>query len=57
DKGKKVLEEEAESDAESEGVNKSERKFARLYDDIQARIEADSILAARLQEEERKVHN
>ncbi|GJR33181.1 hypothetical protein Tco_1109413 [Tanacetum coccineum] len=40
DKGKNVLEEKAESDAESEGVN--------------ARIEADSILAARLQEEERE---
>ncbi|GKE61102.1 hypothetical protein Tco_1511469, partial [Tanacetum coccineum] len=90
DKGKKVLEEKAESDAESEGVNEAERKFAQLandeeiarkvqeeweaeeekkklaeeeatkaalirdYDDIQARIEADSILAARLQEEERE---
>ncbi|GJW42835.1 hypothetical protein Tco_0071634 [Tanacetum coccineum] len=87
DKGKKVLKEKAESDAESEGVNEAERKFAQLannegnsrkgsggngsrrerrsggyekeatkaalirdYDDIQARIEADSILAARLQE-------
>ncbi|GKC63508.1 hypothetical protein Tco_1096106 [Tanacetum coccineum] len=84
DKGKKVLKEEAESDAESEGVNEAERKFAKLandeeiarklqeeweteeekkklaeeeatkaalirdYDDIQDRIEADSILAARL---------
>ncbi|GJX13295.1 ribonuclease H-like domain-containing protein [Tanacetum coccineum] len=38
DKGKKVLEEEAESDAESEG----------------ARIKADRLLAARLQEEERE---
>ncbi|GKA30362.1 hypothetical protein Tco_0716667 [Tanacetum coccineum] len=90
DKGKKVLKEEAESDAESEGVNEAKRKFAQLandeeiarkvqeeweteekkkklaeeeatkaalirdYDDIQARIEADSILAARLQEEERE---
>ncbi|GKA18972.1 hypothetical protein Tco_0698887, partial [Tanacetum coccineum] len=90
DKGKKVLEEEAESDAESEGVNEAERKFVQLandeeiakkvqeewetekekkklteeeatkaalirdYDDIQARIEANSILAARLQEEERE---
>ncbi|GJT45354.1 hypothetical protein Tco_0954069 [Tanacetum coccineum] len=86
DKGKKVLEEEAESDAESKGVNEAERKFAQLandeeiarkvqeewktkeekkklveeeatkvalirdYDDIHARIEVDSILAARLQE-------
>ncbi|GKB81767.1 ribonuclease H-like domain-containing protein [Tanacetum coccineum] len=90
DKGKEVLEEEAESDAESEGVNEVERKFAQLandeeiarkvqeeweteeekkklaeeeatkaalirdYDDIQARIESDSILAARLQDEERE---
>ncbi|GKB40137.1 hypothetical protein Tco_0885079, partial [Tanacetum coccineum] len=90
DKGKKVLQEKAESDAESKGVNEAERKFAQLandeeiakkvqeeweaeeekkklaeeeatkaalirdYDDIQARIEADSILAARLQEEERE---
>ncbi|GKD90994.1 hypothetical protein Tco_1366501 [Tanacetum coccineum] len=88
DKGKKVLEEEAESDAESEGVDKAERKFDQLakdeeiarkvqedweaeeemkklaeeeatkaaliqdFDDIQARIEADRLLAARLQEEE-----
>ncbi|GJZ76698.1 hypothetical protein Tco_0641370 [Tanacetum coccineum] len=84
DKGKKVLEEEAESDIESKGVNEAERKFAQLandeeiakkvqeewetkeekkklaeeeatkaalirfYDDIQARIEDDNILAARL---------
>ncbi|GKF38844.1 hypothetical protein Tco_0118905, partial [Tanacetum coccineum] len=90
DKGKKVLEEEAELDTESEGVNEAKRKFAQLvndeeiarkvqeeretedekkklaeeeatkaalirdYDDIQDRIEADSILAARLQEEERE---
>ncbi|GJV72396.1 hypothetical protein Tco_1492391 [Tanacetum coccineum] len=90
DKGKKVLEEEAELEAKSEGVNEAERKFAQLsndeeiarkvkeewetekekkklaeaeatkaalirdYDDIQAKIEADSILAARLQEEERE---
>ncbi|GKD97982.1 hypothetical protein Tco_1381879, partial [Tanacetum coccineum] len=90
DKGKKVLEEEDESDTESEGVNEAKRKFAQLandeeisrkvqeeweteeekkklaeeeatkaalirdYDDIQARIEAVSILAARLQEEKRE---
>ncbi|GJT26219.1 ribonuclease H-like domain-containing protein [Tanacetum coccineum] len=70
DKGKKVLEEEAESDAESKRVQKEweteeeKKKLAeeeatkaaliRDYDDIQARIEADSILAARLQEEERE---
>ncbi|GKC46254.1 hypothetical protein Tco_1063976 [Tanacetum coccineum] len=90
DKGKKVLEEEAESDAESEGVDEAERKFDQLakdeeiarkvqedwevdeemkklaeeeaikaaviqdFDDIQARIEANRLLAARLQEEERE---
>ncbi|GKA29964.1 hypothetical protein Tco_0716209 [Tanacetum coccineum] len=90
DKGKKVLEEEAESDAELEGVDEAERKFDQLakdeeiarkvqedweaeeemkklaeeeatkaaliqdFDDIQARIEADRLLAARLQEEERE---
>ncbi|GKB25680.1 hypothetical protein Tco_0865081 [Tanacetum coccineum] len=84
DKGKKVLEEEAES----RGVDEAERKFDQLakdeeiarkvqedweaeeemkklaeeeatkaaliqdFDDIQARIEADRLLAARLQEEE-----
>ncbi|GJW71619.1 hypothetical protein Tco_0128536 [Tanacetum coccineum] len=90
DKGKKVLEEEAESDAESEGVDEVERKCDQLakdeeiarkvqedweakeemkklakeeatkatliqdFDDIQAIIEADRLLAARLQEEERE---
>ncbi|GKB95392.1 putative ribonuclease H-like domain-containing protein [Tanacetum coccineum] len=33
DKGKKVLEEEAESDAESEGVDETERKFDQLAKD------------------------
>ncbi|GJS06747.1 hypothetical protein Tco_0363543 [Tanacetum coccineum] len=33
DKGKKVLEEEAEFDAESEGVNEAERRFAQLAND------------------------
>ncbi|GJT20698.1 hypothetical protein Tco_0890635 [Tanacetum coccineum] len=58
DKGKKVLEEEAELEAESEGVNEAERKFSQLANGEEiarkARIEADSILAARLQEEERE---
>ncbi|GKE77136.1 hypothetical protein Tco_1543256, partial [Tanacetum coccineum] len=63
DKGKKVLEEKAKSDAESEGVNEAERKFAQLandeeiarkYDFIQARLNADKILAEKLQEEERE---
>ncbi|GJU29452.1 putative ribonuclease H-like domain-containing protein, partial [Tanacetum coccineum] len=59
DKGKKVLEEEAESDAESEGVDEAERKFDQLAKDEEiarkARIEADRILAARLQEEAREM--
>ncbi|GJR38499.1 reverse transcriptase domain-containing protein [Tanacetum coccineum] len=58
DKGKKVLEEEAESDAESEGVDEAERKFDQLAKDEEiarkARIEVDRLLAARLQEEERE---
>ncbi|GJQ92041.1 hypothetical protein Tco_0003180 [Tanacetum coccineum] len=33
DKGKKVLEEESESNPESEGVNEAERKFAQLVND------------------------
>ncbi|GJX70515.1 hypothetical protein Tco_0307686 [Tanacetum coccineum] len=33
DKGKKVLKEEAESEAESEGVNEAKRKFAQLAND------------------------
>ncbi|GKA33390.1 ribonuclease H-like domain-containing protein [Tanacetum coccineum] len=68
DKGKKVLEEEAESEAESKGVNEAKRKFARLANDEEIarkvqeeweererkKIEADSILDVRLQEEERE---
>ncbi|GJX70723.1 hypothetical protein Tco_0307894 [Tanacetum coccineum] len=90
DKGKKVLEEKAESDAESEGVNEAEKKFKMLandeeiarkvqeeweteeekkklaeeeaikaaftnkYDFIQTRLNADKILAEKLQEEERE---
>ncbi|GJV36435.1 putative ribonuclease H-like domain-containing protein [Tanacetum coccineum] len=59
DKGKKVLKEKAKS----EGVNEAERKFsqlandeeiARKYDFIQARLNADKILADKLQEEERE---
>ncbi|GJT01250.1 hypothetical protein Tco_0822419, partial [Tanacetum coccineum] len=58
EKGKKVLEEEAESDAGSEGVDEAERKFDQLAKDEEiarkARIEADRLLAARLQEEARE---
>ncbi|GJU52837.1 hypothetical protein Tco_1226551 [Tanacetum coccineum] len=54
DKGKKVLDEEAESDAELEGVDKAERKFDQLAKDEEiarkARIEADILLAARKKE-------
>ncbi|GJU49374.1 hypothetical protein Tco_1218929 [Tanacetum coccineum] len=43
DKGKKVLEEEAESDAESEGVNEAERKFDQLAKDeeISRKVQED----------------
>ncbi|GJW63775.1 hypothetical protein Tco_0115659 [Tanacetum coccineum] len=58
DKGKKVLGEEAKSDVESEGVDEAETKFDQLAKDEEiarkARIEADRLLAARLQEEERE---
>ncbi|GJT85593.1 hypothetical protein Tco_1067310 [Tanacetum coccineum] len=90
DKGNKVLEEEAESDAESGGVDEAEKKFDQLakdeeiaikvqedweaeeemkklaeeeatkatliqdFDDCQARIKVDRLLAARLQEEDRE---
>ncbi|GJT86264.1 hypothetical protein Tco_1067981 [Tanacetum coccineum] len=68
DKGKKVLEEEAESDAEykddggsrEEIKSKAEEEATKAaliqdFDDIHARIEADRLLAARLQEEEREM--
>ncbi|GKA82813.1 hypothetical protein Tco_0789561 [Tanacetum coccineum] len=58
DKGKKVLEEEAESDDESEGVDEAKRKFDQLAKDKEiarkARIKADRLLAVRLQEEDRE---
>ncbi|GJY18265.1 hypothetical protein Tco_0389756 [Tanacetum coccineum] len=63
DKGKKKIEEEDESDTEFEGIPEAEKKFkqlardeemARKYDVIQARIEADRLLALRLQDEERE---
>ncbi|GKE19512.1 hypothetical protein Tco_1427089, partial [Tanacetum coccineum] len=58
DKGKKVLEEKDKSDAELEGVNEGEKKFKMLANDEEiarkAIVEADSILAARLQEEGRE---
>ncbi|GJY74529.1 hypothetical protein Tco_0478960 [Tanacetum coccineum] len=44
------------SDDESKGVNEAEKKFKMLANDeeIARKVEADSILAARLQEEERE---
>ncbi|GJR44879.1 hypothetical protein Tco_1312982 [Tanacetum coccineum] len=92
DKGKKRIEEEDESDTESEGITEAEKKFKQLandeevarkvqeeweaeeekkrldeeeatkaalsneYDFIQARLNADKILAEKLQEEERDVY-
>ncbi|GKF19376.1 hypothetical protein Tco_0068014, partial [Tanacetum coccineum] len=89
DKGKKKIEEEDESDTESEGIHEAEKKFKQLardeemarkvqedweaeevkklaeeeaikaalsneYDFIQARIEANRLLALRIQDEERE---
>ncbi|GJW05801.1 hypothetical protein Tco_1568224 [Tanacetum coccineum] len=58
-KAKKVTEGRAESDAESEGVDEAERKFDQLAKDEEiarkARIEANRLLAARLQKEEREM--
>ncbi|GJY18874.1 hypothetical protein Tco_0390365 [Tanacetum coccineum] len=63
DKGKKKIEEEDEFDTEFEGIPEAEKKFkqlardkemARKYDFIQARIEANRLLALRLQDEERE---
>ncbi|GKA98296.1 hypothetical protein Tco_0826233, partial [Tanacetum coccineum] len=65
DKGKKKIEED-ESDTESEDINKTEKKkrlaeeeainaaLIQDFDDIKVRIEADRLLALRLQEEERE---
>ncbi|GJZ88718.1 ribonuclease H-like domain-containing protein [Tanacetum coccineum] len=59
DKGKKVLEEEAEFDAESEGVNEAERRFAQLANDeetakkVQEEWETEE-KNKKLQEEERE---
>ncbi|GJW29900.1 putative ribonuclease H-like domain-containing protein [Tanacetum coccineum] len=65
DKGKKKIEEEDEPESESDGkykksgkVKKKEKAtneaLIRNYDDIKARIEADRLLAEKLQEEERE---
>ncbi|GJR07144.1 hypothetical protein Tco_0530128 [Tanacetum coccineum] len=61
DKEKKKIEEEDESDTESEGIPEAEKKFKQLARDEEmarkvqeARIEADRLLALRLQDEERE---
>ncbi|GJT52871.1 hypothetical protein Tco_0979028 [Tanacetum coccineum] len=69
DKGKKKIKEEDESDTESEGIPEAEKKrrkerlaeeeatnaaLIQDFDDIKARIEADRLLALRLQDEERE---
>ncbi|GJV67064.1 hypothetical protein Tco_1482573 [Tanacetum coccineum] len=92
DKGKKIIEEEDESDTDSEDITEAEKKFKQLardeevarkvqedweaeeevkklveeeatkaalsneYDFIQARLNADKILAKKLQEEEREMY-
>ncbi|GJR88714.1 hypothetical protein Tco_0212725, partial [Tanacetum coccineum] len=63
DKGKKKIVEEDESESESDGKEERNRlakekatneALIRNYDDIKARIEADRLLAEKLQEEERE---
>ncbi|GJV67204.1 hypothetical protein Tco_1482713 [Tanacetum coccineum] len=63
DKGKKKIEEEDESESESDGEEERKRlaeeeatndALIRNFDDIKARIEADRLLAEKLQEEERE---
>ncbi|GJY98376.1 ribonuclease H-like domain-containing protein [Tanacetum coccineum] len=60
DKGKKKIEEEDESDTESEGITEAEKKFKQLARDEEvarkARLNADKILAKKLQEEEREMY-
>ncbi|GJT01490.1 hypothetical protein Tco_0822659 [Tanacetum coccineum] len=73
DKGKKKIEEEDESDTESEGITKAEKKFKQLVRDEEvarkvqedweaeeevkkARLNANKILAEKLQEEEREMY-
>ncbi|GJT88861.1 hypothetical protein Tco_1070578 [Tanacetum coccineum] len=59
-KGKKKIEEEDKSDTESEGITEAEKKFKQLARDEEvarkARINADKILAEKLQEEEREMY-
>ncbi|GJS72998.1 hypothetical protein Tco_0705839 [Tanacetum coccineum] len=53
-KGKGRIEEEDESDTESEDITETEKKFKQLANDEEARLNADKILAEKLQEEERE---
>ncbi|GJX92650.1 hypothetical protein Tco_0347236 [Tanacetum coccineum] len=58
DKGKKKIKEEDESESKSDGIPEAEKKFKQLASDEEmarkARIEADRLLAEKLQEEERE---
>ncbi|GJX65095.1 hypothetical protein Tco_0299438 [Tanacetum coccineum] len=60
DKGKKKIVEEDESESEDDDIPQAVKKFKQLetliknFDDIKARIEADRILAEKLQEQERE---
>ncbi|GKA99149.1 retrovirus-related pol polyprotein from transposon TNT 1-94 [Tanacetum coccineum] len=58
DKGKKMIDEEGESDTESDDITKAEKKFKMLAKDEEvarkARINADKILNEELQKEERE---
>ncbi|GJR74458.1 hypothetical protein Tco_0086823 [Tanacetum coccineum] len=53
DKGKKKIEEEDESESEDDDIPQAVKKFKQLESD-EARIEADRILAEKLQEQERE---
>ncbi|GKC18505.1 hypothetical protein Tco_1020655 [Tanacetum coccineum] len=59
-KGKGRIEEEDESDTESEDITKAKKKFKQLANDEEvarkARLNADKILAEKLQEEEREMY-
>ncbi|GJR66061.1 hypothetical protein Tco_0012126 [Tanacetum coccineum] len=60
DKGKKMIEEEVESDTDSEDITEAEKKFKQRARDEEvarkARLNADKILAEKLQEEEREMY-
>ncbi|GKB55556.1 putative ribonuclease H-like domain-containing protein [Tanacetum coccineum] len=60
DKGKISIEEEDESDTDSEDITKAKKKFKQLARDEEvarkARLNADKILAEKLQEEEREMY-